>query len=466
VLALAAVFALARGSIPGASPAFPLKVSADRRYLTDQHGTPFPILGRTAWFVLSLPAADYRTFIDDTVARGFNSIEFHVIDHDPRGYRPPLNGRGDVPFLETVSGRKWDGTSSDDAPDFTTPNEAYWSFVDEFLSYCESRGVAVLMFPAYVGAKGGNQGWMQEITHNGPDRMRAYGKWLATRYRHQANIIWMMGGDMGTSRTPFDGEQTAAEAALLTGITSVVDPRSTLISAEWSTESIATDQLTFGTFMTMNGAYSWTGDVSGQGRRAYAYGEMPSFLLEEPYDEEGRDGNRVNSSASQPVRRFVWWGWLSTIGGYVAGNGYVWPFNPPVWRFHLDTQGSRDLARLNRFIRSIPWWTLVPSGLNGMRTLVVGNGSTPGTPDYIAAAASRDGVLLVAYVPPMHPNSFSIDMRAMARTVRARWFDPTAGIYLTISSDLPNTGIRMFVPPGTNSAGSTDWLLVLDNRAR
>ena len=48
--------------------------------------------------------------------------------------------------------------------------------------------------------------------------------------------------------------------------------------------------------------------------------------------------HNANPSATQPVRRFQWWGWLSTIGGYMSGNGYVWPFNSG-WNSHLDTQG-------------------------------------------------------------------------------------------------------------------------------
>ena len=35
---------------------------------------------------------------------------------------------------------------------------------------------------------------------------------------------------------------------------------------------------------------------------------------------EGPDRNRVNLSATQPVRRFQWWGWLSSIGGYIFGQ--------------------------------------------------------------------------------------------------------------------------------------------------
>ena len=116
--------------------------------------------------------------------------------------------------------------------------------------------------------------------------------------------------------------------------------------------------------------------MNAHGRRAYGHSPVePAFLLEEPYDQEGPDGNGVNRSATQPVRRFQWWGWLSTIGGYISGNGYVWPFRAPDWRNHLDTQGSRDMARLNAFIVSIPWYSLVPSGLGEMRTLITAGGS-------------------------------------------------------------------------------------------
>ena len=448
-----------------AAPAFPVKYSADKRYLVDQAGTPFPILGRTAWFVVSVPVTDYKTFIDDTVARGYTAIEFHVINHDPRGNRPPLNGNGDAPFLKRLNGTAWDGTLSygninTDAPDFTTPNEAYWSFVDGLLAYCESKGVLAFMFPAYVGCSGGDQGWMQEMVANGSTRMRSYGAWIAARYANQKNLVWMMGGDMGS----FNSAQQSAEDGLFAGLKSVAGQQSTLFSAEWGSETIATDQATFGSSMTLNGAYSLTGDVNTHGRRAYGHSPVePAFLLEEPYDQEGPDGNGVNPSATQPVRRFQWWGWLSTIGGYISGNGYVWPFRAPDWRNHLDTQGSRDMARLNAFIVSIPWYSLVPSGLGGMRTLITaGGGSAVNASDYVAASATPQGTFLVAYIPPAHSGSITVDMGAMGGPSRARWFDPTSGTYTSIGSGLVNSGTRAFTPPGNNSAGEKDWTLVLD----
>ena len=455
-----------------AAPVFPVKYSPNSRYLVDQNNVPFPILGRTSWCITSLSETDYRTYLDDCAARGYNSIEMNVINHSIRGNRPPYGGNWDLPFLKRLNGTSWDGALtynniSTEAPDFTTPNEPFWVLVDSLLAYAESKGILVFMFPAYVGYNASEQGWMQEIVANGPTKMQTYGAWIANRYKNQKNLVWMMGGDMGTGAHPFTSAQTAVETALLNGLKSVSGQQSIDFSAEWDSGSIGTDQVNFGSAMTLNGAYSWTGDVNYHGRRAYSYSPVrPAYLLEEPYDEEGPDGNSVNPSSTQPVRRFQWWGWLSTIGGYISGNAYILRFrtNDSTWNWHnhLNTQGSRDMGRLNAFVGSIAWYDLVPSGLNGMRTLVTSGGSSVSAADYVAAAAAPDGTLVAAYIPPAHSGAISVDMAALSGLVRARWFDPTSAAYTDIGIGLTNSGSRAFTPPGNNSVGQTDWVLVLD----
>ncbi|HWG96931.1 MAG TPA: DUF4038 domain-containing protein, partial [Nitrospira sp.] len=136
-------------SIPSGSPpvsaplpVFPLVVSANHRYLQDQNGVPFPILGRTAWFITSLPETDYKRFIDDTVAKGYNAIEFHVINHDRRGNHPPFGPNNTLPFTVKLDGSIWDGSlggSNDQAPDLSQPSEVYWENVDALLTYAESK---------------------------------------------------------------------------------------------------------------------------------------------------------------------------------------------------------------------------------------------------------------------------------------------------------------------------------------
>jgi hypothetical protein len=429
-----------------------------------------PILGRTAWFITSLAEVDYRSFIDDTLAKGFNTIEFHIVNHDPRGQRPPFGGNGSLPFTTRLDGAAWKGLLSytdinREAPDFSKANETYWTHVDALLAYAESQGVLCLVFPAYVGYQGGSQGWMAEMVANGPARMRAYGSFLAARYKSRANIVWMLGGDHGSPGDEFKAPELAVEKALLAGMKSVAGQASVNFSAEWSSDSIYSDQpdATLRSAGTLEGAYSWRGNVCTQARRGYAHAPvMPTFLLEEPYDEEGPDGNNVNPSATQPVRRFPWWGWLCGIGGHVSGNAFVWPF-PSEWKRHLDTQGANDLARLNAFIRSIAWQDLVPEGLGGMRMLVTEGGSLPGAKDHVAAAATPDGSLLVAYVPPDHAGPITIDMTAMSGSTRARWFNPATAEYTSIGI-FPNTATRTFAPPGDNGTGFRDWVLLLQTQ--
>lgn len=451
----------------GAQNVLPLKVSADKRYLTDQRNTPFPILGRTAWFIISQPENGYGTFVENTLQHGYNSIEFAAITHWPIGNHAPFNGEGERPFIKRLNGEDWNGTlkydslqHGNDMPDLLSPNEKYWTFLDRFIAYCESKGMVIFMFPAYIGYEGQEQGWMKELVANGGDRCEAYGSWIAGRYRHHKNIVWMLLGDMGN----LSPAQQTVEAALIKGLKRA-DGQSVQYTAESHSGENAADNVQFGHEMTINGVYTWElkTPVPYLGRKGYSHSPvMPAFLLEEPYDEEGPDGNNYNPNATQPVRRFQWWGWLSTIGGYISGNGYVWQFVDPVWQQHLNTQGATDMGRLNGFIKSLEWWTLVPSGLSGMKELVPDDANADTTAHYVASAAARDGSLLVAYIPPAHSGPVKIDMTAMRGNAYGYWFDPTSGSYrLVAGSPLKNSGVRELMPPGKNSRGENDWVLLL-----
>src|SRR5678810_438443 len=97
-LSLTVIFVVAISFAGSSQVTFPLKWSSNSRYMVDQNNTPFPILGRTAWFIISQPVSDYKTFISNSLSHGYNSFEMHVLDHDSRGYNPPFNGNGDLPF--------------------------------------------------------------------------------------------------------------------------------------------------------------------------------------------------------------------------------------------------------------------------------------------------------------------------------------------------------------------------------
>ncbi len=434
----------------------PFGVARDARTLVDAKGIPFILRGRTAWYVLSQQVAEYKTFLDDTADKRFNSVEVKVITHDVNGNHPPFAGNGSIPFLKCVDGTDWDGTFTGAAPDYTAPNEAYWSFVDGFLDACEQRGIVALLFPSYVGYDGGKQGWMQEMVANGDERMSRYGAWIAQRYKDRSNIIWMLGGDY----SDFNSAERKVERSLIRGLKSVQEQQSVFYSAEWQSNTIGTDHSDFGKEVNFNGVYSWENSIAALSRRAYRHSPtIPAFLLEEPYDEEGPDGNGYNPNATQPVRRFIYWGWLNTIGGYMAGNGYVWRFRAG-WKDHLNSPATLDLAHLNSLMLSIDCPRLIPSGLGRMKTLVTAGGGSPDSMDYVAAAATAEGDLLVAYASPQHARSFDIDLTVMKGECRARWWDPTSGQHHPIGRF--RNALQTFTPPAKNSRGDTDWVLHVD----
>lgn len=445
---------------PPPSGAFPLTAGGAGRYLVGTDSRPFPLLVRTLWCIPALTQSAYQAVIDDTVQKGFTAIEFFLPHFQANG-RAPFDGNGNPPFTKTLSGSDWNGSLSI-TPDFTTPHPNFWSHIDGIINYAASRSLMVLFFPAYTGWQPGFDGWRSEMAANGTTRMQTYGTWVAERYKNARNLVWMIGGDsgLGAGTLSFSTAEKNALQAMINGMNGVVGQQSRLFSNEWNGDSIGTDQPDFGRYISLNGCYSWDGNVTSVCRRAYAYSPaLPAFLQEGPFDEEGPDGNGFNPSATQPIRRYSWWSWLSSIAGYTFGNGYVWTMNSG-YTSHLNSTQTQHHAFLNNFIKSIDWWTLVPNGLGGIGTLVTAGGGTMNTTSYVAAAANSTGRLLVAYRGPGHTGSFTIDMSRMAGLATARWFDPTNGTYITIGS-YANSGTRAFTPLGTNAAGAADWVLIL-----
>lgn len=464
------VFALSTVSYAVSSPVehFPLAYSSDSRTLVNAQGTKTPIMGRALWAIACLNSTDLDTLLSDTINKGFNTFECFIPAHHPSAHNAPFDSAGNAPFLKRLDGGTWTGSLSysninNEAPDFTTPNPSYWTNIDKIVSYAHWKGLSIFMFPAYFGFAGGDEGWMAEMVANGQTKMQTYGAWVATRYAGCPNIVWMVGGDYEASTTA----EKNAETGLITGLSSGPNR---FYSAEWNSNRIGKDNTDFASTITLDSVYSFEGNVNNNGRRAYAISPtLPAFLLEEPYDQEGPDGENFNANATQPIRRFLWWGWLSTIGGYIAGNGYVWKMNPGVWNLssHLNSQTAQDSARLNTFMQSIDWTHLIPSGLGSMHTIVTAGGSTSTSTDYVTAAATADGKLCLAYVPPDHAGTITIDMTTMSASSRGRWFNPTTATYTDItggSFNLANTGTHVFTPPGDNGTGFTDWLLVLDTQ--
>jgi hypothetical protein len=82
----------------------------------------------------------------------------------------------------------------------------------------------------------------------------------------------------------------------------------------------------------------------------------------------------------------------------------------------------------------------------------------------IVAAATREGDLLVAYVPPTGSGSrsFAVDLSRMRGPSRARWYDPSTGAWVPGAGILPASAGVALETPGANGAGANDWALVVE----
>lgn len=455
--------ALARATA-AAVEIFPFAPDVTGRFLANAQGAPVPIIGRTAWGIQTLSAADRAEFLDDTVARGYTAIECQIPGNLPNIFNNPFDCNGNLPFIKLLDGSTWtSGSFAGSKPDLSTPNPPFWANADDIVADCRSRRLQMYWFSAYLGIDSG-EGWRDTMTANGDPATVAYGTFIANRYKPQPHIVWCTAGDTASGFDP--------ENDLITGIQAVSSQRSgPQFSAERNGGSISSDGSgALGAAMTLNGAYGWP-DAIAMCRRAYAFGTttraIPAYLIEGPYDQEGPDGTGVNTLATQPVRRWPWWAIIETIGGFIQGNGYIWRFAPsgtPLatdnWKNHKGTQTTQDITRLAAFWKSIAWWTLVPSGQGSIGTLITSGVGTVDNANYVAAACNPAGTLWVAYAGPSRASTIDVDMTKMSGTALARWWNPTTAAFTTVGS-FANTGTHTFTWPGDNGSGFSDWVLVM-----
>jgi len=187
----------------------------------------------------------------------------------------------------------------------------------------------------------------------------------------------------------------------------------------------------------------------------------PTFMVEANYEFEQNGG--TDGGSTQNLRRQEYWTALSGTTGQLYGSAYSWRLQGD-WANNLDTVGILQLSYVKQLFETRKWYDLVPDRAREVVTGGRGHFSKDDsitTDTYATAARSSDGSLAIAYMPSIR--RMTVDMSKLSGPVTARWFDPTNAAYIAISgSPFANSGSRRFIPPGNNSAGDGDWVLVLE----
>jgi hypothetical protein len=426
-------------------PAYPVRTSANNRYLVDQNNVPFMIVGDSPHSLVGrMSKSDAEFYMVNRQRHGINTLWVELLCND----KTACNA---------------DGTTFDRIPPFTTPgdiatpNPAYFQRVDEMLQVAAAHGITLLLDAVET------IGWLATFKANGPEKAAAFGRYLGDRYKDVPNIIWMYGNDFQTWADPADDAVVLGVASGITG----ADPNHIHTTELNYLTSGSLDDARWEPLVELNGAYTYYPTYAQLLKEYNRPNFKPVFMEEANYEFEH---NTNTDGGSLPnLRRQEYWTMLSGATGQLYGSKYTWTLPTgwlSNWRLHLDTPGVVQLSYMKNLFAARKWYNLVPDQTHTVLTdgygapAPLGTGSVT-TDTYATAARTPDGTLIIAYMPTIR--TITVDMSKLSGSTAARWYDPTTGEYIDVSSSpFANTGTWRFAPPGKNRDGNGDWVLVLE----
>ena len=428
---------------PG-SQVFASSVSTNGRYVLDQHGAPWLMVGDSAWgLAAGISTADMTTYFSTRAAQGFNCVMTCLVSdtYSKIARKNAATFDGIEAFTGKVHG----------SPDLSTPNSAYWERMDTMVALAGSYGITMMLVPADTASGFGITYCMRMVRANGAQACVDYGKFLGNRYKNSPNVMWMNGNDYATAAPYGDDDQYVG--GISDGIRSVAPTQLQtveLIPGVGSTiEAYSYMGTGWAARIDLDQAYPGTTDPSYEiGLKAYAASPVkPVFMGEGLY--EGAHG-----WTTFLLRKQAYWTMVTGCYGQLYGNATVYPFQSG-WQPALSTTAVAELGYWASLFKGLPWSTLTPDTTNSFLT----GGFSSGTTKAFAGLAA-DGSLGVIYAPVNGP--LLINLARMRAPATVRWYDPTTGRFTTVgASPFPNSGTQSFPNPGKHADGTDDWVLVL-----
>ena len=451
-------------------PVYPLRASANNRYLVDQNNTPFLMVGDSPQHLITnLSQQEAAAFMANRRGYGINTLWINLlcIFTEASCNREAKTFDGIVPFL--VPG------------DIATPNPAYFQRVDDVLRIAADHGIVVLLDPIETIS------WLDILRKNGTSKAFEFGQYLGNRYKDFPNIIWMHGNDLQSWRNAGDD---AVVQAVARGIRSVDANHIHTVELNYETSGSLEDK-SWAPLIELNAAYTYFPTYAQVLTEYNRPNFKPVFLVEANYEFEGL---LTGDASTQNLRQQEYWAMLSGAAGQLYGSAHTWQLQKG-WEANLDTPGVVQLSYMKNLFAARKWQDLVPDQTNTVLTAgydafscnvgkfevrvsedrdslmarafgrirkYSGIGSITSN-TCATAARTSDGSLVIVYMPTIR--AITVDMSKLTGTTTARWYDPTSGEYADVKeSPFANEGSRQFMPSGANKSGEGDWVLVLEAR--
>jgi len=349
---------------PASKPAaFPLKVSANRRYLVDQNGAPFLIVADSPQGLMGrLREKEAEDYFADREAHGFNALGW--IDVVCAGHDYPFNTYaatpdGIRPFTAFLS-----GGSDYTFYDLRKPQEAYFVRLDHILQLATAHHLAVFLDPMET------IGWLPTLRRNGVHAAYEFGQFLGRRYGRFANVLWISGNDFRTWHASEDGallqaaknglrslvrtwrarNDDALVQAVALGIKASAPRQLQTLELEPETSS-SFDDPAWRSLLDLNGTYTYSPTYL---QMLHSYNQRPiaPTFLEEGHYEFAHDGNPPDEGVPYVLRKQAYATMLAGGTGQFYGNEYTWPFKEG-WRENIDSAGAQQIAYWKDFVLSL-----------------------------------------------------------------------------------------------------------------
>jgi hypothetical protein len=413
VLLLLLLF-VAGGSALAQQPAFPVKVSPNKRYFVDQKGNPVFWLGTTQWQIFrGYKIEDAKTILERTAANGFVFVQ------------AMLMGVGDGTSPNVYGHKAWINN------DPLTPDEEYFKNVDAVVRAAADNNL-IMSMTIY------HQRYRQYITEK---NARAWGKWIASRYKDSPNIVWSMTPEAKQEFVPVLRELAAGLREGDGGrhlITFKPDP------APYSSSFIHGEP-----WLDYDSMQTWASVKLIYPMVTKDYNLKPAkpvLMAEGAYEAGSEYGFPVTPLW---VRRQAYYSYLAGAH-HTYGHNDSWRILP-TWKKSLDAPGAQQLGILKKiFLAREEWWLLVPD-----QRMLASGGKTEGDVLHLAAR-HEDGKWAMVYLADKA--EFSVIMGKLSSAkVKAAWVNPKTG-QSTPAGEFANSGVQKFTTP----EGWEDALLVLE----
>lgn len=416
-----------------------LKIDGNNRFLIKEDGKPFVWIGETNWFFAKLPPATIDSILDTRSRQGFTVMFVSCREKLYNG-----EGPGSI----------------------DNPNQAWWSYLDEYIAKCEQRNL-------YVGI---TLGWWGVAKKHRETDLYNYGKWVGARYKDKNNIVWLTLGEAGghsrKSTLPFN-----KISALVNGIRDGDSGQKLLtVHADFKRgTSISNDGeiCDFNNWQTSQ--WCCPDDLPRKDERTWKVWEAIEYDYNKRYNgkpkptldaEAWYENNKDFCEGSAfNIRRRAYFTLFAGAFGHTYGAGGIWDglnSGQDCSSKAMDAinyPGASHMGYLSDFLHGLgeDFLKLTPN-----QSIVV-EGNSDSYDSHIQASAAYDNTFALIYSATDAPYKVNLS-KLVGSTISGIWYNPRTNKYLSEKKVLFTDKMKMqkVDPPGKLGAGN-DWVLILGN---